>query len=246
MPPDRPRVANPWEGVQLPRIHAVSRSSVPSVRRSAWLAIARNSRLLAVSTLLVAGVLVAASGARATVIYNLTSDHCTGGCGTAPFGDVTLTQTGTTVDVSVHLNSPNWFVKTSSADNEAFKFNALDVVLGDIAVDVHIPGLTADAGAFNGDGTGNFGFGISCPTCGGGASDKFNNDIVFHVANATIADLTVPNNLGNVFVADLLSNGPQGGTGNTGPVDATVPVPEPSTAMLLGLGLVGLVYRRNR
>jgi hypothetical protein len=46
-------------------------------------------------------------------------------------------------------------------------------------------------------------------------------------------------------VADILSNGPQGGTGNTGPVDATVPVPEPSTALTLALGLIGLARRRR-
>jgi hypothetical protein len=189
-------------------------------------------------------LLLGAGSARATVIYDLTSDHCTstfpGGCGTAPFGDVTLNQTGLDVDISVHLNSPNWFVKTGSADNMAFKFNATGVVLGDITVDVHIPGLIAATGAFNGDGTGNFSFGISCPTCGGGASDKFNNDIVFHVANATIADLTATNNLGNVFVADILSDSTLGGTGNTGPVDATVPIPEPATFAMLISGLVGL------
>jgi hypothetical protein len=48
------------------------------------------------------------------------------------------------------------------------------------------------------------------------------------MANATVADLTAPNNLGNIFVADIFS--PQ--TGNTKPVDVTagglptsIPVP---------------------
>lgn len=185
-------------------------------------------------------LLLGAGSARATVLYELTSDHCTGGCGAAPYGLVTLDQTGSTVDVTVSLNSPNWFVKTGSADNMAFKFNGVDVILADITVDVHIPGLVAATGALNGDGTGNFSFGISCPSCGGGASDKFNNDIVFHVANATIADLTVPNNLGNVFVADIISNPDAGGNGNTGPVDATIPIPEPATFGMLMSGLVAL------
>jgi len=185
------------------------------------------------------------------IIYNFTSDHCTGGCGTAPFGTVELIQTGTTVDVTVRLYSPNYFVKTGAADDQAFKFNATGVVLGDITVDAHIPSLVADTGAFNGDGTGDFAFGIWSPTAGGGASDKFNTHIVFHVANAAIGDLTAPNNLGITFVADII-----GSTGNTGPVDATTPetgvsvngqAPEPATMILLGSGLLGLAaYARKR
>jgi hypothetical protein len=54
--------------------------------------------------------------------------------------------------------------------------------------------------------------------------------------------LTAPNNLGNVFVADVLAP-----NGSTGPVDATVPNNTPdagSTALLLGLGLFGLGFVR--
>ena len=88
----------------------------------------------------------------------------------------------------------------------------------------------------------------ACTTSGNGAL-TITSDIVFHVANATIADLTVANNVGNLFVADIWS----AQTGNTGPVDVTAggpptSVPEPETyAMLLaGLGLMGFVARRRR
>src|SRR5881392_1658237 len=80
--------------------------------------------------LLTAGLL-AASPAQA-VTFNLTSDHCTGSCGTPPFGTVTLLQSGTTVDVTVQVNSPTiQFAKTGAADFQAFKFNATGVLLTD-------------------------------------------------------------------------------------------------------------------
>ena len=123
----------------------------------------RNARRwLLVLGMLVVGLVVAAPPAHA-IVFDLTSDHCTGGCGTAPFGTVTLEQDGTTVDVTVDLADGYFFVKTGAADDQAFKFNGTGFVVGDITVDQNAPNpLSADAGALNGDGTGNFGFGIEC------------------------------------------------------------------------------------
>src|SRR5262249_38862534 len=155
-------------------------------------------RIFQLSLVLSGAVLLLGAGsARATTIFELTSDHCTGGCGIPPFGTVSLGQVGSSVDIMVHLFSPNSFVRTGAAEFMAFKFNGTGVAVGDITVDQTVAGetLAAQTGALNGDGTGMFAFGIQCTTCTNGASGAFSDDIVFHVAGATIADLTAKNDL---------------------------------------------------
>jgi hypothetical protein len=190
------------------------------------------------------GALALASAAQAnTVTYDITSDHATGGLGTAPFGTVTLTENGANLDVTVALNAGYSFVLTGAADFQDFKFNATGVAVSDITITQNAPGavgtLTASTGAYNGDGTGQFGFGIAGSTQQNGTAGAFNTDIKFEIANATIADLTQTNNLGILFVADLYSTS----TGNTGPADVTpgtTTVPDGgSTLALLGSALVG-------
>jgi len=123
-------------------------------------------------------------------------------------------------------------------------------VLGDISVTQTFAGqtLAPQTGTFNGDGTGDFTFGIACTTCGNGNLGITSN-IQFLVANALIADLTAANANGNIFVADVFS----GQTGNTGPVDVSgtpSQVPLPPAALLFGTALVGMAVlgrrRRNR
>src|SRR5262249_41993199 len=141
---------------------------------------------------------------------------------------------------------PYVFANTGAADNMAFKFNATGIVLADITVNQTVPGQTLVAvgpGTFNGDGTGNFAWGIQCSTCGGGLSSAFNNDIVFTITNSTIADFTIANSIGTFFVADV--GNPL--TGATGPIDSSVPsVPDGGTTlMLLGSALSALGLARR-
>jgi hypothetical protein len=187
-----------------------------------------------------AAVGLCASSAAQAITFDLTSCHVTGGCGTqTSFGTVTLTQNGANVDFVVALAGGNRFVETGAADQQLFKFNATGIVVGDIVneatanpLNAVAGGLQGATGAFNGDGTGNFSFGIECvisSNCNGGSTPTFTG-LTFTVNNAVLADFLTLNNLGNLFVADVLI----ASNGLTGPVDA---VPGP----VLGAGVPGLV-----
>ena len=209
---------------------------------------------MVLATVLLGVALIATATPAQAVTFNLTSCHVTAASGTGTdcgtqtvFGTVTLTQNGVNVDFDVELAGGNRFVQTGSADLQLFKFNATGVVATDIVsaatknpLNAVGGGLQGSAGAFNGDGTGDFGFGINCATadnCKGGSTPTFTG-LTFTVDNASVSDFLTANNSGNLFVADVLI----ASNGLTGPVDVTGPgvVPEPTTLLMVGTALVGL------
>ena len=190
---------------------------------------------------LLAAMLAVASSAQAITIYNITSDHSTGQTlGTAPYGTVTLDQVGANVNFTVDLAAGYKFVQTGAADDMYFKFNGVGITLADIVSGLPSP-IQGFAGAFNGDGTGTFGFGVGVPN--GPGNEQLDAVITFTVLGATIAELTVPNANGIIFVADILAP-----NGTTGPADVTVPgVPDGgSTLVLLGSALASLSFFARR
>src|SRR6185436_13938542 len=142
---------------------------IPTLRESGTLA-ALKTNLKGLMIAAVAGVNLALAGSAYAIVFDLTSDHCTGGCGPAPYGTVTLLQNGTSVDITVDLAGANAWAKTGAADFQEFKFNGTGVAVGDISVTQTFAGqtLAGQTGNFNGDGTGDFLFGIACTTCGNG------------------------------------------------------------------------------
>ena len=198
--------------------------------------------LLAMAAMIIG---LSSSASAAIVQYDFTSDHCSGGCGPAGtiFGNIQLNQNGANVDATVNLAAGFGFAKTGSVDFQTFLFNGIGVTLADITVDAHVPVLAATNGPYTASAIGTFSFGIGCPTCGNGLSSTFSNSFTFHVANATIADLT--GGAGSPFAADIGNLT----TGNTGPIDAslhTSSVPEPISLSLVGGGLLALGLFRKR
>jgi hypothetical protein len=193
--------------------------------------------------LAVIGVFTLASTARASSItYTLTQDGCTGGCGTAPYGTITLTDDtslANTVDVSETLLNGDEFVRTGNHDSLTFNTDVTPITISNLTT-----GYTQDSSPSNPP-FDPFGFGISCTGCGPGASSPLGGTLAFDVtgpAGFSISDF-VANANGDFFASDII-----GTTGNTGAVAALAAssVPEPSqTLLLLALMLVGFVAMRR-
>jgi hypothetical protein len=199
--------------------------------------------LTGVAALLVTGLL--ASAPAQALVFDLTSDHCTGGCGTAPFGTVTLLQNGANdVQVTVSLLDGNKFVTTGSGDPLDFNLTGNPTITETFPLgSVFGPGQTAGGGGFSihADGTGFFEYSVLCPSCGSGASNAQPGPLVVDIGAAGITPASfITNATGNFFAVDIIS----GTTGNTGPVDASVPVPAPPIGhgplVLLAVG--GLLF----
>lgn len=198
-----------------------------------------------VFALLAAG---ATPAARADVIYNLTFDSCSGGCGPqASFGTIDLHAVNpTTVQITVSLLNGNKFVTTGSHTGFAFNVQGSGATLGALPTNWVNGGSPITEPAL-----GVFSNGIDCTHgntnthrgCAG--SDSWSGALQFDVSRAsglTYSDF-VGNSSGFFFAADIIS----GTTGLTGLVGSTGPVvPEPSSLLLVGSGLVGVAWSLRR
>lgn len=211
-------------------------------------------RILTKALLVAVAVTFMAAGSASanSITFNITSDHCTGGClvgataGTIVVNDNVANQ----LTFTVTLLAPYNFVDTGLDATFGFNLNGNPTIT--------YSGITAGFSANGGspvgaqslhiDGTGFFEYGLNCPGCGNGAPG-LHGPLTFTISAAglTLASLQ-QNALNQFFAVDVFSNPAAGGNGNTGALDASVgTVPDGGTTVgLLGLGMLGLGYLRRR
>jgi len=187
--------------------------------------------------------------AHASTVFTLTVNGCsgTGGCGTGPYGTITLDQTTSTlVTVTEVLAANERFAGSGAGD--ALEFN----VAGPITIANITSGFAIGPAPDSASTFGTFFASVSCTTaCQGGQSGNSPGPLSFTVTSATgvtIADF-IANSGGYYFASDIV-----GANGNTGNVAANTFVnqlpppstPEPFSASLVGAGIAGLCWFTSR
>lgn len=182
--------------------------------------------------------------------YTFNIDDCSGGCGTAPFGTVLVTQdpNPNTVDIAVSLNTGDRFFHNSGNGNAgfpgSFAFNITDPD-PTISVDNSLPSgwslVSTSGGSLHFDGFGDLDYALSCSDC----NDTTVTSLSFKVTAdgltpASFQELSTGPGSEAYFVADIM-----GTNGKTGIVGATLTgtnsVPEPSAFLLSGIGALALM-----
>jgi hypothetical protein len=208
------------------------------------------SRLGLVAVAVAAGVTVLAVGPAKADVFQLTSDHCTGGClgDLTSGGTVTVTQAGTnTLDFSVALASGFTIINTGFDGSFAFDLNPNQTITYSNLTAGFSPVGGNPVGAQNlsqFDGFASFEYAVLRDVQGGGDGLP---DLSFTItgSNLTLGSLE-QNSSGAFFVVDV-----RGANGNTGLIDASsgsTDVPEPASIAIFGTALagLGLFYRRQR
>jgi hypothetical protein len=186
------------------------------------------------------------------ITYSLTSDFCTGTCGTGPFGTVTATDIGAgEVQVTVTLNNPATLSNPSGETFAKTGAGGKDTLLFDLSGTPTLTDFTSastnnqpivlastTAGSISGtSGMGTWQYAIDCPTCGNGTSPPpLLSPITFDISATGLSTANfVQNDAGLFFAADII-----GVNGNTGVVGApnVDPVPGPTA----GAGLPGVIF----
>jgi hypothetical protein len=196
-----------------------------------------------------------------TDTFDLTTDLCSGGCGTGPFGAVTVSSvTADEVSVTLTLAKGEIFARTGAGDSLLFDLSGNpDITISNISPTS--PAFTvvrsSSGGKIKAGGTGQWEYAVDCTGCGSGTSAPTSaGPLSFDITDVTgiSPGSFVVNDKNYYFAADIM-----GTTGKTGDVAApvltstttssgtpTAAVAEPATLAVLGSGLFALGLLRRR
>ncbi len=195
-------------------------------------------------------LLAAASAAHASLIFTLDNDGCTGGCGTVPFGTVSVSQDSSsaqTIDFKVTLNALDdlEFNKTTVVKTHpmfAVDINVMNVTFGNFKINnvATTKVTTSTSAASNVAPFGSFPYSLSAAT-------NLTGVLTFTatVASGTLAPSDIISNGHAYMTADII-NLMSGHTGNVGAEEPPVRMPEPGGAAILGVALAALSVARSR
>lgn len=188
-------------------------------------------------------VLAAVSAQAATITYTLDTNGCsgTGGCGTGPYGTITLMDNGTGasafVTVTETLAAGERYAGSGAGD--ALEFNVTGpITITNITTNFAIGPAPDTASTF-----GTFLESVTCSTCQGGQVGNPAGPLSFNVGSATgvtVSSFTA-NSGGFTFASDIFGNGNTGNVGvsGSGVVQSTTPEPATVVLTLAGLALLG-------